>query len=189
MCLQIEAAAICNTQWLTFVSFSQPLRLPSCSQSVSQSLSTLSALTSVHSWTISLTATLHASTAQYVGVITCLRRHFLFSRGSTKTLVASKGRRSWPQNLPTARYKCYFNAHYPGHYFRLLTNWTQSDVHHSKVCGHSKQLQQCCAILRHFLHQVFTTAKLRNVPKHDAVIQGYTAGYVVSACSWFSSRK
>lgn len=187
MCLQIEAAAICNTQWLTFVSFSQPLRLPSCSQSVS-----------------------HYQHCQHLQVFTLepyrSQPHCMpaprstwglepvcdisySSRGSTKTLVASKGRRSWPQNLPTARYKCYFNAHYPGHYFRLLTNWTKSDVHHSKVCGHSKQLRQCCAILRHFLHQVFTTAKLWNVPKHDAVIQGYTNGYVVSACSWFSSRK
>jgi len=27
------------------------------------------------------------------------------------------------------------------------------------------------------------------MPKHAAVIKGYTTGYVVSACSWVSSRK
>jgi hypothetical protein len=74
-----------NTQYRTFVSFSIPLRLPKCSQS-------LSALTSAHCGTISLTAILHVSTAQYVAVRTCLRGNFLLESGKHKNISSLQGK-------------------------------------------------------------------------------------------------
>jgi hypothetical protein len=96
-------------QWLTFVSFSKPLRLPNCSQA----LSALSALTSVHSWTISLSATLHASTAQYVGVRTCLRWNFLFKSGKYKNISSLQGKMFLGSELTYCPVKVFFQCSLP----------------------------------------------------------------------------